>query len=147
MTRIGIPLVIRRLPLETRWRDRKLGVPGELVGWNPSLRPFDPTIPLCDRRHGAGSALVVRKDGKPLCGTHIAAFIDYARSKVVSHCHDNQDTARSVLESCSKEDFLAWYAQWRTTVTGMDVNVPSPYEVESREDLEFAGAIGAAGVD
>lgn len=79
-------------------------MPGKLVGWNPSLRPFDPTIPLCDRRHGVGSALVMRKDGKPLCRTHIAAFVDYARNKLVSYCHDNRDTVRGVLESCSKED-------------------------------------------
>ena len=106
MTRIGIPLAFRRLPLETRWRDRKLGVPGKLIGWNSSLRFFDPTIPLCDRRHGVGSALAVRKGGKPLCETHVAAFVDYARENMVSYCLDNHVTARGVLNTCTKEDFL-----------------------------------------
>ena len=146
MTRIGIPLLMRRLPLETRWRDRKLGTPGELIGWNPSLRPFDPTIPLCDDRHGVGSAIVVRKDGKPLCRMHLSAFVDYTMSKVVSHCHDNRDTARGVLGSCCKEDFLTWYAQRGLKLAGADVDLPSPYEVESEEDLELAVAIGAAGM-
>lgn len=147
MTRIGIPLVFRRLPLETRWRDRKLGVPDEIIGWNPSLRPFDPTIPLCDRRHGVGSAIVVRKDGKPLCMTHVAAFIDYARNKVVSYCHDNRETARAVLDSCTKEDFMAWYARWKGTVTGVDVDVPSPFDVESDTDLDLSSGMTTAGLD
>jgi hypothetical protein len=108
-------------------------VTGELIGWNPSLRLFDPTIPLCDSHHGVGSALVVRKDGKPFCHTHVSAFVEYARSKIVSHCHDNRDTARGMLENCSKGDFLKRYAQWKSIVTGVDVDVPSPYEVESRK--------------
>lgn len=139
MTRIANPLVICRLPLETRWHDRKLGMPGEEDGRNSSLRPFDPIIPLCDRRHGIGSALVVRKDA-----THIVAFFDCARSKVVSHCHDNRNIARGVLESCSRGDSLAWYAQWGFEVTGVNVHVPNPYKVESKEDFEFSSAIGAA---
>jgi hypothetical protein len=106
-------------------------VPGELIGWNPSLRPFDDTIPLCDSRYGVGSALVVRKDGKPLCRTHVSTFVDYARSKLVSHCHDNRDTARDVLESCSKSGFLTWFAQWKSMVMGVDVHVPNPCEVKS----------------
>lgn len=66
-------------------------------------------------------------------------------SKVVSHCHDSRDPAIGVFESCYKEDFLTWYAEWQLKVTGVDVDVPSPYEVESKEDLELAVAIGAAG--
>ncbi|KZM20196.1 uncharacterized protein EKO05_0001138 [Ascochyta rabiei] len=108
MTRIGIPLVFRRLPPETRGRDRKLGLPRKLIGWNPTLRPFDPTIPLCDWRHGVGKALVVRKDGKPLCQTYVAAFVDYVH-KTVSYCHDNRETARGVLDSYTKGDFMGWY--------------------------------------
>jgi hypothetical protein len=121
-------------------------VTGELIGWNLSLRSFDPTIPLCDSRHGVGSALVVRKDGKPFCHTHVSAFVEYARSKIVSHCHENRDTARGVLENCSRGYFLTWYAQWKSIVTGVDVDVPSPYEVEFRKDSELTAEISAAGV-
>ncbi|KAF9700934.1 hypothetical protein EKO04_001029 [Ascochyta lentis] len=147
MTRIGIPLVFRRLPLETRWRDRKLGLPRELIGWNPTLRPFDPTIPLCDRRHGVGSAVVVRKDGKPLCQTHVAAFVDYARNKVASYCHDNHETARGVLDSCTKEDFMVWYDGWKLQASCMDVDVPSPYDVEPDADQDLASATALAGME
>lgn len=75
MTHICIPLVMRRLPLETRQRDRKLGMPGESIGWNPSLRPFDPTTPVCNHCHSVGSAIVAGKDGKPLCRTYLSAFV------------------------------------------------------------------------
>jgi hypothetical protein len=51
-----------------------------------------------------------------------------------------------VFESCCKEDFLTWYAELKLKVTGVNVDVPSPYEVESKESLKLAVAIGAAGV-
>ena len=90
MTRTGISLVFHKPPpLETRWHDRKLGISGERIGWNPSLSPFDPTLPLCDQRHDVDSAIVVGKDGKPFCRTHVTALVDYAKDKVVSYCHDN----------------------------------------------------------
>lgn len=51
-----------------------------------------------------------------------------------------------MLENCSKEALLTWYAQWKSKATGVHVDVPSPYEAESREDLELTVATGATGV-
>lgn len=56
--------------------------------------PFEPQITLCDPRHGMDSALIVKKDGKPLRGTHMATFIDNAKTKVVLYSNDNHEAAR-----------------------------------------------------
>ncbi|KAJ4335407.1 hypothetical protein N0V95_008911 [Ascochyta clinopodiicola] len=120
---------------------------GELIGWNPALTPLDPTIPLRDPLHGAGSALVVRKDGRPLCQTHVSAFVAYAYNKVVSYCHNNSETARGVLDSCTKEDFLARYDGWKSQASGLEMNVPSPYDVDSDVDLDLTSAVAFTGID
>lgn len=78
------PVAIRRLPLETRWRDKTLDIPDEDVSSSPDLRPFNPTIITCDKYHGAARLLIVRKSR-----AHIAALIDYTKGKVVSRCNDN----------------------------------------------------------
>jgi hypothetical protein len=66
---------------------------------------------------------------------------------VVLHCLENRGTARGVLESCTKDDFLAWYACWKDAVTGVDVDVPSPFDVETETDMGLASAMAVAGID
>ncbi|KAF2823108.1 hypothetical protein CC86DRAFT_469667 [Ophiobolus disseminans] len=129
--RIGIPVVLCRLPLSLTGRDRRVNFPGEVMGINTSLRFLNPVLPLIDDGHGIGSAIAVRKDGKPLYQAHMAASVAYGRDFILTRsmalldCDDN-------LDMCSKEDFMAWYEDWKEfngPEGKLDVDVPSPYDV------------------
>ena len=130
--RIGIPLVLRRLPLSLTGRDRRVNFPGEVIGMSTLLHYLNPLLPLLDLRHGLGSAIAVRKDGKPLYHAHMAAFMDYGNELIKTQFLETGLFQPVSLDACSKENFMTWYAQWkeRKRPEGeFDVDVPSPYDV------------------
>ena len=40
-----------------------------------------------------------------------------------------------LLKSCTMDDLVTWYVGWKKMVSGVDLDVPSPLEVESEADL------------
>jgi hypothetical protein len=126
---IGIPLVLRRLPLALTGRDRRVGLRNEVIGFATALRFLNPTIDLLGDHHGVGSAIAVRKDGKPLLAAHMLAFSDYESHMMFRH---KLSTEPVDISMCSNEHFVAWYEKWLGLEKAMgkvDFDVPSPYEV------------------
>lgn len=128
--RIGIPLVIRRLPLSLTGRDRPVGNitqfdESKQIGLNIQLRFLNPLMAMSDKRHGVGSAIAVRRDGKPLHKEHMFAIIQYA-AEVNDRYQGNE------LGVCSKPHFVAWYRTWSEQEKAkgrMPSQLPTPYEV------------------
>ena len=90
---------------------------------------------------------MVRKDGKPQHVTHIAAFIDYTKNKVVSYCHGDRKTATAFYEKLHNERLCDVVCGMEEEVSGVDLDVPSPFEVESEADLELASGMAVAGMN
>jgi hypothetical protein len=129
---IGIPLMVRRLPLALTGRDRRAGLPNEVLGFTPLLRFISPHISPLDNSHDIGSAIVVRKDGKPLLAAHVRAFTEYGTYIRLKRNFDNDSWAPINISTVSKELFMAWYEKWRIQDRArgeVDVAGPSPYEV------------------
>lgn len=135
--RIGIPLTLRRLPLALTGRDRPSGSSYEKNGMNATLRFLNPSLSMMDERHGVGSAITVRKDGKRLYNAHMVAITEYARDVSVGHARGGGwlrfDSWGEVdLSFCTEEHFKAWYEAWikrREWEGKVDLDVPSPWDV------------------
>ena len=78
---------------------------------------------------------MVRKDGKALHVTHVAAFIDYTKNKAVSYCHGDRETATAFAEKLHNGRPCDVVCGMEKMVSGVDLDVPSPLEVESEADL------------
>jgi hypothetical protein len=130
---IGIPLVLRRLPLALTGRDRRLVTPiVETVGHAPLLRALNPRLSLFDDRHGVGSAIVVRKDGKPLCEEHVQAFARYASFMMEQEDLKSPVDPDKFSSAFSKEKFVNWYADYKEFMkaTGEPIDhIPSPHDL------------------
>jgi hypothetical protein len=109
-------------------RDRRVGAPAEVIGVNNRLRFVNPEFALFDPRHGIGSTIIVRKDGKPLCHAHLEVFVQYGKEQWIT----TGAFVPSDISMCSKEDFMAWYAERKEEMkdTGtFDVDVPTLSEL------------------
>ncbi|KAF2251398.1 hypothetical protein BU26DRAFT_592580 [Trematosphaeria pertusa] len=143
--RIGIPLVLRKLPPSLPWRGRcttcKNGK--ENPDMNINTRLLNPLIPPWrdDDRHVPGSVTVVRRDGKPLHHVHIAAILEFcvfqstvfAQIGMLGLRSYGQLSQVGIVGSATEEHFLWWYQDWvRKNAEAAGVGAEgllSPYDV------------------
>ncbi|KAF2868069.1 hypothetical protein BDV95DRAFT_501280 [Massariosphaeria phaeospora] len=156
---IDIPLVIKKLPPALVWRDRRLqhstSHNHKIGHLNPDSKDYAVTIPDAPSQDQAdawmfvyeyhteitdiGSVIVVRKDGKPLYPSHLAAIADYFAA--IGHCsmtvctnHEQLTTAakEEFLTSGSEEEFKEYYVAWtqlNLESEGDSGGIRSPYDV------------------
>lgn len=130
--RIGLPLIVRKVPPAMVWRDSCQ--PCRMDNkWGRSLNPPQQSA-------NTGSLVLLRKDGKPLHPVHVHALFAYTVMTLTEPSHPNDAciTADMLhpmgIEKTSKEDFEKRYPKmWQMFPIGRSF-VPSPFDIT--EDFE-----------
>jgi hypothetical protein len=133
--KLGVPLVLRKVPHTLAWRGRHdHGVPCAL-NQRPGL--LDPQKQFDNLRNkllnepdmeslwanldkvsaNVGSYVVVRKDGQPLENTFVQGLEIYARIKIrtaISYPNKSGDWTKDILAEVSKADWLEFYEGFKS---------------------------------
>ncbi|KAF1915812.1 hypothetical protein BDU57DRAFT_515552 [Ampelomyces quisqualis] len=134
--KIGMPLIVRKLPPAVAWRDPRR--PCRLI--NDKSGMLNPPH-QCDH---TGSLVLVRKDGKPLHPMHVHALLDYTAEKLKNPnltgnaCITADMLLPSLIDHVSKEDFQNYYTTVWQTCPIHNHFVPSPFDIQAEKDHEGA---------
>ncbi|KAF2134700.1 hypothetical protein P153DRAFT_329293 [Dothidotthia symphoricarpi CBS 119687] len=132
--RVGVSLVVRKIPLALGWRDRtflgmpthhncgaaELDVDGDKGLWRAERFIVSPKTPqqlLRSMRNATpiGTLVVARRDGQPLKLALLMGIRDYTVSKARTTSTEGisiKEWTEKVLDSVSKEEFQVWYADY-----------------------------------
>jgi hypothetical protein len=133
--KIGMPLVVRKVPPAVVWRDPRR--PCRINNFKAAMLnpPHQPG--------NTGSLVLVRKDGKPLHPMHVEALFAYTatRLKDPNHSKDACLTAEMLqterIDKVFKEDFRKWYSTKWQNHSPQATFMRSPFEIEDAfEDKE-----------
>ena len=135
--RVGISLVVWKLPPALVWRDRKQCAAGENMA-NTFIRLMNPFVADPFGQHNVwnqepGSLILTRKDGKPLHPAHLIALILYMEEKNDEAVELQWDKLEAYRASYSRDDLKKFWQEWTEEFADDDEfpgkGVPSPYEV------------------
>lgn len=147
--KLGIPLIIRKVPHALPWRDRYFDLfPCPENRWAGMLDPetaLDLTAPaglsgealLRHRLKSSkkiGSLIIVRQDGKPLKPLLVQGLLKYALSKTEQPLHESDTLLNQILRSISPEDFVRWYTNFVQTMCKRTSS--SFAKLEAKYDIE-----------
>jgi hypothetical protein len=130
--RIGIPIIVRKVPPAIVWRDARR--PYRIN--NDNTRMLNPPVQGAD----TGSLVLLRKDGKPLLPIHIHALFGYTAQTLLNPiypqngCITTEMLLASRIDQVSKEGFEACYkTMWQKWPLKCPF-VPSPFDIPDDYD-------------
>ncbi|EAT89578.2 hypothetical protein HBH56_016680 [Parastagonospora nodorum] len=132
--RIGMPLIVRKMPPAVVWRDARR--PYRVKNFRAAmLNPPDQT-------GDTGSLILVRKDGKRLHPMHVQALISYTATKLkdpnhpIDACLLAEELLADRISQVSKEDFQTWYTTTWKTRSIQTALIPSPFDIETDSETD-----------